>query len=52
MRETKAADVIYNGKYVAVLHNLMAFELGVSIGLERPFIILNIGTIIIVFGKE
>ena len=52
MRETKAVDVIYNGKYVAVLHNLMAFELGVSIGLYRPFIILNIGTIIIVFGKE
>lgn len=52
VRETKAVDVIYNGKYVAVLHNLMAFELGVSIGLERSFIILNIGTIIIVLGKE
>ena len=52
MRETKVVDVIYNGKYIAVLHNLMAFELGVSIGLERPFIILSIGTIIIVFGKE
>lgn len=52
MRETKAVEVIYNGKYVAVLHNLMAFELGISIGLERPFIMLSIGTIIIYFGKE
>jgi hypothetical protein len=52
VRESKAVEVIYNGKYVAVLHNLMAFEPGVSIGLYRPFIILNIGTIIIVFGKE
>lgn len=52
MRESKAVEVIYNGKYVTALHNLMAFELGVSIGLYRPFIILNIGTIIIVFGKE
>lgn len=51
MRETKAIEVIYNGKHVAVLHNLMAFELGISIGLERPFIILSIGTIIIVFRK-
>lgn len=52
MRETKAVEVIYNGKYIAVLHNLMAFELGVSIGLERPCIVLGIGTIIIVLGKE
>lgn len=48
----KAVEIIYDGKYVAVFHNLMAFELGISIGLEHPFIMLSIGTIIIYFGKE
>lgn len=48
----KAVDIIYDGKYVAVFHNLVAFELGISIGLEHLFIMLSIGTIIIYFGKE
>lgn len=48
----KAVEIIYDGKYVAVFHNLMAFELSISIGLEHPFIMLSIGTIIIYFGKE
>ena len=48
----KAVEIIYDGKYVTVFHNLMAFELGISIGLECPFIMLSIGTIIICFGKE